>query len=658
MAELSLVAKGLGESSRTSGKQQRAGKTRQRMYCASLLNKAVTLLEKFHPAAHTAETFAQECLKNETAEDAVFIEEVFYGVLVNAPFLKAAASALLRQRTTGTQKKEQWLYMVIIFLLVFKIDEIGYPLFSSFVRSCPALPMYLLLDFVFDEESLVSFARPEWLQHYDAAYVDHSLIPRLQKHAGPLAGLVQSLKTLSTAGAAVVASNAKVTPSSQGDSSSSVGRLIEGGRLSAILTDFGYSEKIDRHSASGYQNGEHQATSCPESTSQSLRTSHEPKPSTGKQKDLIFSHDSSGEKHAERVAISLPSPSLPLPLDCEEESAPAKTGASKTKKEAVSRSSQGAKTVQWHPADQFSGPARDDGCSSSPGSPQCLVGSYSEPLQETDQGKLAVSAAENGTAQKSRGDEKEDDEEDEDEDFWTKDVDGEEAFLGRKEERKRQKKGPLQAAFRQWTLSRPSTFQELVDEAEARFKEECTFRPSSRRKMPVFDKTKAPCEEYKMIKQYEIDKRDGRAFAEWQQKERKKEEEQRIKNIAAKRVVAQLARAQGIHAAALAGLHRARAVRSLREIASACERIRREQQAQEQAQLAEKARTAREMMRSLAATAKQAMEARREQVTEEKLKRTKEQARAMRFFTPYGAVRRTTLRPWSVRMVWVRQAGR
>ncbi|KYK68929.1 hypothetical protein TGPRC2_286100 [Toxoplasma gondii TgCatPRC2] len=188
----------------------------------------------------------------------------------------------------------------------------------------------------------------------------------------------------------------------------------------------------------------------------------------------------------------------------------------------------------------------------------------------------------------------------------------------------------VRAAFKQWTMQRPSNRQRLVDEAEARFRSECTFRPMIPRKMPVFNQAEAPNDYYKLIKQFEIEKRDAREFTEWQQKERRKQEEQRIKNVAIKRAEAQLARAQGIHAAALLRLRKATSVRDLRKAALVRQMQQREKLAEEHAQLVHRARTARDSRHASIEAAKQAAETRRQHAANEKVKRSKEQARSLR----------------------------
>ncbi|PHJ19079.1 hypothetical protein CSUI_007100 [Cystoisospora suis] len=74
-----------------------------------------------------------------------------------------------------------------------------------------------------------------------------------------------------------------------------------------------------------------------------------------------------------------------------------------------------------------------------------------------------------------------------------------------------------------------------------------------------------------------------------------KQEEQRVENVAIKRAEAQLARAQGIHAAAVLKLKRANLVQGFRELAKEHRLLRLKQKAEEQAKLVERAHASREL---------------------------------------------------------------
>ncbi|CBZ51640.1 conserved hypothetical protein [Neospora caninum Liverpool] len=670
MTETASVSRIIEGAPGALARRGKRAKNWQQDYYATLLSKTVDLLDRFQPTAHTVETFAEEFLKTEKAEDAAFVAGTFYGVLTKAPFLTAAATALVQQRTTGTQKSDQWLYMVIIYLLVFKVDEMGYHTFASLVRSCPPLPMYLLLDFLFNEEALSSAARRDWLGHYDAAYVDQVLMPQIQKHAEPLSGLVESLRNLSMASATGASHGTKSDPLVRGEPSCTQKNISEKGKLSRLLADYGYADDAKQVSTAARPNREFQLSSYSENVARPQTGSSETSPAILERSNPHVLLVPSDEKKPANSASLLPYPNQTTRRGYENEMNTAKALGSTEMKGIGSDQLEGAGSANRH---QQPSNGHDDvgGYSLSQSGTSSHSADSNEPLKEKEKASLLQAEGEEAILEESKEAEKEEDEEEE-EDLWLKDIDGEETFVDRKTEREKQKVVKQQAVFRQWTMQRPSNLQKLVDEAEARFRSECTFRPITPQKMPVFNKAEAPVklttaevlradallrkrqnEDYKLIKQFEIDKRDAREFTEWQQKERKKQEEQRIKNVAIKRAEAQLARAQGIHAAALLRRSKARSVRSLRENALDRQMLRREQRAQEHAQLVERARAAREARHTSVEAAKQASETRRQHAAEEKLKRTKEQALTLRL----AAEERTSKRSVVVRVRGLEQAA-
>ncbi|KEP65360.1 UNVERIFIED_CONTAM: hypothetical protein HHA_286100 [Hammondia hammondi] len=656
----------------------------QKLRLPYILVEVARSLVRAHTGVDLIVQFEMSALPNEKAEDASFIAGTFYGVLANAPFLRPAVTALVQQRTTGTQKNEQGLYMVIMYLLVFKIDEIGYQTFASLVRSCPALPMYLLLEFLFNEEALTSAARSVWLRHYDAAYVDQVLVPQTQKHAEPLSDLVESLRNLSMAAAAASANKTKSNELNRGEPSCAHKNISDMGKLSRLLADSGYVENAEQDSTVGHQDQDVHSCSCSENATLLQPWSAEARAAIHDRKDPPVSSVHSGEKKPANSTPRCPSPIQTTQGNYGQKSRSTQSlGSKETKGEGFYRQSREGSVSRQQQQQQLA-----DGHEMAAGYPLAQAGAPRHcgdshgPLTETETEILLTAGEKKAISEEAKEVEREEDEEEED--LWPKDVDGEESFFGRKTEREKQElpkqqagdsskllellseewlelkeavatararhaesmslvtynRAPscpsvnpfdlVRAAFKQWTMQRPSNRQRLVDEAEARFRRDCTFRPMTPRKMPVFNQAEAPNEYYKLTKQFEIDKRDAREFTEWQQKERRKQEEQRIKNVAKKRAEAQLARAQGIHAAALLRLRKATSVRDLRKAAFVRQMLQREKSAEEHAQLVHRARAARESRHVSIEAAKQAAETRRQHAANEKVKRSKERARSLR----------------------------
>ncbi|EPR59409.1 hypothetical protein TGGT1_286110 [Toxoplasma gondii GT1] len=391
------------------------------------------------------QTATHDVTKNEKAEDASFIAGTFYGVLAKAPFLRPAVNALVRHRTTGTQKNEQWLYMVIMYLLVFKIDEIGYQTFAGLVRSCPALPMYLLLEFLFNEEALTSAARTGWLRHYDAAYVDQVLVPQTQKHAEPLSGLVESLRNLSMTAAAGSANKTKSNALNRGESSCAHKNISDLGKLSRLLADSGYVEDAEQVSTVGHQDQDVHSCSYNENATLRQPWSAGARAAIYDRKDPPASSIHSGEKKPANSTPRFPSPTQTTRKKYGQKNGTPKSLSSKgTTGEGFCRQSGEGSVNRQQQQQPANGPEMAAGYPLAQAGAPCLSGDPHGPLTETDTGILLKAEEKEAISEEAKEAEKEEDEEEE-EDLWPKDVDGEESFFGRKTEHEKQELPKQQA---------------------------------------------------------------------------------------------------------------------------------------------------------------------------------------------------------------------
>ncbi|PHJ19078.1 transmembrane protein [Cystoisospora suis] len=296
--------------------------------------------------------------------------------------------------------------MVITFLLVFKIEELGYHAFAGFVRSCPALPMYLLLEFLFDTKALSTAARAEWLRHYDMDYIDNVILSRLQKLTGPFSNLLESLRVLSTA-SAVGPITGQPDPKAL-DPNEFTGKA-ESGRVSHLLETSGYTAQAKTPSSTDAAQHLPVAGTTPDVLG--LRPKLLKEGPTGIS-PLANPPPPSLNKYAVHLGVSdgirqLCSEVARLAGQKQKELGHEGKGAVQEGVGRVQDTSRRADVDPRQTPDKPDKPARE-GTAKGAGS-----------LREA---------------------EKEDEEEDEDEDLWMKDIDGEETFLGRKADRQRKKR--------------------------------------------------------------------------------------------------------------------------------------------------------------------------------------------------------------------------
>ena len=84
-----------------------------------------------------------------------------------------------RRSTSSTAARHSALYLVLSYLALLRLQELGFPSFKALLLSQEHFKMSVLLKFLFSEENLAKWLRPEWLKLYDPAFVDEELIGKV-----------------------------------------------------------------------------------------------------------------------------------------------------------------------------------------------------------------------------------------------------------------------------------------------------------------------------------------------------------------------------------------------------------------------------------------------------------------------------------------------
>jgi len=104
---------------------------------------------------------------------------VLYGCVRYKKMLKVFLSSLYFKHGGETQRADYTLYLVLSYLALLRLQELGFPSFKALLLSQEHFKMSVLLKFLFSEENLAKWLRPEWLKLYDPAFVDEELIGKV-----------------------------------------------------------------------------------------------------------------------------------------------------------------------------------------------------------------------------------------------------------------------------------------------------------------------------------------------------------------------------------------------------------------------------------------------------------------------------------------------
>lgn len=127
--------------------------------------------------SHTSEYI--EAFRISDPDDARFVQQVTYGTMRYKKMLKILLSSLYFKHAGETQRSDYTLYMVFGYLALMRLHELGFADFRTLVLSQEHFKMSVLLRFLFSEENLTEWLRPEWLKLYEPNFVDEQLIGKV-----------------------------------------------------------------------------------------------------------------------------------------------------------------------------------------------------------------------------------------------------------------------------------------------------------------------------------------------------------------------------------------------------------------------------------------------------------------------------------------------
>lgn len=172
--------------------------------CVFLLKKCVKVLESYEPRKTTVDAFMEDCayLKDKKIgeQELKFIHQVFYGCCRYQKFLKMFVTSFMYKCPATALRAEQTLYIVIAYLLFFRLEELTVPQFREFLSCGYGTPPALLalMQYSLSVEELEKWVKVEWCKIYDVDYIEQDVIGKLQSFKDQLKSVVDEVEYKAT----------------------------------------------------------------------------------------------------------------------------------------------------------------------------------------------------------------------------------------------------------------------------------------------------------------------------------------------------------------------------------------------------------------------------------------------------------------------------
>ncbi|KAM5271288.1 cilia- and flagella-associated protein 99 [Ctenodactylus gundi] len=171
-------------------------------------------LDKFQPEKDSAELFLEAVstsLQPLSAQQQSYILEVLSGCLEYRKLLTVVVDAFYRQDGQLCLWADHSLFQVICYLATFQLEELGFHLFRSIIKSLPVGKTCKFLRFLFSPLNLCSWVKDEWSLLYEPGHVQESWIEPLLRWQPKVEKLINQLEGVPAMQAHASKAKAKVT---------------------------------------------------------------------------------------------------------------------------------------------------------------------------------------------------------------------------------------------------------------------------------------------------------------------------------------------------------------------------------------------------------------------------------------------------------------
>ncbi|KAJ8783468.1 hypothetical protein J1605_009173 [Eschrichtius robustus] len=183
-------------------------------YYGKCLETVIKLLDQFKPEKESPEQFleaAATSLQTLSPQEQAFIMEVLSGCLEYRKLLTVVVDAFYVQDGRLCLWADYSLFEVICYLATFQLEELGFQLFCSIMKSQPVHKVCKFLGFLFNPLNLGSWIKDEWSLIYETTHVKEHWIDPLMRWQPEVQELINQLQGALTNQPPLPKTKAKVT---------------------------------------------------------------------------------------------------------------------------------------------------------------------------------------------------------------------------------------------------------------------------------------------------------------------------------------------------------------------------------------------------------------------------------------------------------------
>ncbi|XP_047423197.1 cilia- and flagella-associated protein 99 isoform X3 [Sciurus carolinensis] len=183
-------------------------------YYGKCIDIVIEQLDKFKPEKDSPDQFleaASSSLQALSPLKQAFVVEVLSGCLEYRKLLTIVVDAFYVRDGRLCLWADYSLFQVLCYLATFQLDELGFQLFCSIIRSRPIHKTCKFLRFFFNPLNLGSWIKDEWGLLYETTHVKENWIDPLLRWQPEVLELVDQLEGVSASQTTVSKTKAKVT---------------------------------------------------------------------------------------------------------------------------------------------------------------------------------------------------------------------------------------------------------------------------------------------------------------------------------------------------------------------------------------------------------------------------------------------------------------
>lgn len=129
------------------------------------------MIKSFDPTRTTVDAHVDDKLGVVKDGDKLFMQQVFYGCVRYKQALKIVLSHFYHDNSGRTSRNDYTMYLVLGYVVLFRLEEIGLKELESLVAVNDASKMHTFLEYVTNGKQLHEALKPEWIRILDTEFI-------------------------------------------------------------------------------------------------------------------------------------------------------------------------------------------------------------------------------------------------------------------------------------------------------------------------------------------------------------------------------------------------------------------------------------------------------------------------------------------------------